>query len=493
MAKRLSFLDWSFWLTETRNNPKHVAAFQVLKKPKSAKADYCKVLSEELKQHDKAYFPFNCRIFSFFRFALGFRKVKKMDMDYHVKYHKVDDVNDVQALHRYIAKIHEHMLDRDKPLWQIHLVDDEKSETYAAFLKVHHLYGDGASLVKWFKDSYQSSPSDKFTPIWSAKRKRKAIPKKNPYKTFFTNAWHFLVILFDIAVIHFRLLLKFLRIYPVYMPLPFSGTKTVLTGQVSAGRVVATTQIDFDEVRKLAHRMRASANEVILCCFDIGIHKFLKGYGQQFDKPLITQMPINMRKPNDPVGGNKIAIVPVELAHGKKDPYLRLRQIIENHRIVKGVAKRVYPASFSYYTILIQGMALVLETIRLSALFRPIGNILISNMPGPAEAKYFKDSKLEALYPISTLTPGGGVNITMITYCNNLDIGLVCCDKDIKSLEPLAEYFHEAFELLQQCVDNPDLTIDDLGEIRNKPVKSLLEDHFTHKTSDAEHTSNHKT
>ena len=263
----------------------------------------------------------------------------------------------------------------------------------------------------------------------------------------------------------------------------------MLTGQVSSGRVVATTSINFNEIKSLSSRLRASVNEVLLCCFDIGIHKFLKDHGQQFERPLITQMPINMRKPNDPPGGNKIAIVPVQLAYGKKDPYLRLRQIVENHRIVKGVAKRVYPAAFSYYTLVIQGMALIFESLKLSNLHRPIGNILISNVPGPKQTMYFKDSRLDGVYPISTLTPGGGVNITLMTYQDRADIGIVCCDKEIESLEPLAVYFQEAFELLQQCVDNPALTIDDLGEIGQEELKSVLEDHIKVGTTESELTS----
>jgi len=481
MAKRLSFLDWSFWLTETRHNPKHVAAFQLLSKPDNARTDYCTHLVAELKQHTRAFFPFNSRIVSIMRLALGFKKVKRLNMDYHVQHHKIADIQDKDALNLYAAKLHEPMLDRDKPLWQIHVIDDEKSSQYAVFFIIHHIYGDGASLVKWFQESYQTEPSQEFVPAWSTKRVKRYSPKKNPVLSFFTDFWHLVVTVFDIGVILFRLLLKLLRIYPVYMPLPFSGTKTLLTGQVSSGRVLATTSIDFELVKELAHRLRASANEVLLCCFDIGIHKFLNDHGQQFDRPLITQMPINMRRPSDLVGGNKIAIVPVQLAHGKKDPYLRLRQIIENHRIVKGVAKRVYPAAFSYYTILIQGTALLFETLRISALFKPIGNILISNMPGPKQTMYFKDSRLDAIYPISTLTPGGGVNITLITYKDRADIGMVCCDKEIESLEPLAEHFHEAFALLQQCVDDPSLTIDDLGEVAKRPAKSVLDDHFHQK------------
>jgi WS/DGAT/MGAT family acyltransferase len=378
-----------------------------------------------------------------------------------------------------VAKLHEPMLDRDKPLWQMHFIDDETSDSFAILFTIHHLYGDGASMIKWFQECYDTAPSDTYVAPWTQERHKRQYLKKNALLSLFSNLWHFVLTIFDIVVIFFRLLLKALRIYPVYMPLPFSGTKTILTGQVSSGRVVTTTILDFDELKQLSNRLRASINEVVLCCFDISIHKFLNDRGQKFHRALLTQMPINMRRPNDPVGGNRIAIVPVQLAYGKKDPYLRLRQIIENHRVVKGVGKRVYPAAFSYYTIVIQGLALLFEALRLSSFFKPLGTMLVSNMAGPKDAVYCKDSRLEALCPISTLTPGGGVNITMLTYNNKANIGLVCCDKEVDSLEPMAIYFNEAFELLKQSIDNPELSLDDLGEIDKKDYKSILEEPAT--------------
>jgi hypothetical protein len=77
---------------------------------------------------------------------------------------------------------------------------------------------------------------------------------------------------------------------------------------------------------------------------------------------------------------------------------------------------------------------------------------------------YFKDAKLIGNYPVSAMTPGGGVNITMVTYNNIAQIGLVCCDRKIDSLEPLAQYFREAFDMLEACVDNPLLNVEDIGE-----------------------------
>jgi WS/DGAT/MGAT family acyltransferase len=483
MGKKLSFFDQMFWITENKHSPKHVAGFQILTPPEHADADYCKNLVDEIKTFDDAFFPFNSRVISFLGFPITFKKVPKLDMDYHIQYHKIDDVDDQKELNKYVAKIHEPMLDRSKPLWQLHVIEGKPGGKIAMYFTIHHIYGDGASLVKWFQQSYKDKPDDTLLPVWAMERKRRKRPSKNKFVSFFVDIWHFFVTVFDVLFILFRLLMKLVRVYPLYMPLPFSGTKTVLTGQVKQGRVVATTSIDFEEIKQLSARMRASVNEILLCSFDIGIHKFLKEGGQKFDRPLITQMPINMRRPQDPPGGNKIAIVPVELAHGENDPYLRLRQIVENHRVVKKVARNVYPAAFTYYTVIIQGVALIMETLRVSSWFRPIGNILISNVPGPKDTRYFKDAKLEAIYPISTLAPGGGVNITLLTYGDKAHIGLVCSDKNIKSLESMAVYFNDAFELLKRSVDDPNVSIEDLAEI-TEPQKSIIVEAPYHDTMD---------
>jgi predicted transcriptional regulator YheO len=89
---------------------------------------------------------------------------------------------------------------------------------------------------------------------------------------------------------------------------------------------------------------------------------------------------------------------------------------------------------------------------------------------------YFKDSQLLATYPISTITPGGGVNITMVTYNGQANIGLVCCNNNIDSLEPLAIYCLEAFDMLEKCVDDPNLNIEDVGKNINEEFVSIVDD-----------------
>lgn len=469
LSKKLTFLDRAFWFTETEANPKHVAAIQLLKMPDEAADDYVDLLLAEMRSFDQASAPFNCRVSTFMGYPVRFVPIEKLDMRYHVQMHIIDDLNDKPALNKFAASIHEVWLDRDKPLWQYHFIKDNTSKQFALYIKIHHMCGDGSTLIRWFQAGYSQSPTTEgFVPVWSMNRTPKIRDKTPWFKAVFGSLWGFLIASKDMLWIWFRLLIKLLRINQNYMPLPFSSTKTALTGQVTKGRTVATLDLDFGRVKVLSKRLRASANEIMLCVFDIAVHRQLKDYGQTFEKALYSNMPINLRKPGEMTYGNKIAIVPVKLAHGHTDPYLRLRDIIENHRIVTRAAKASHPASFSYYTLLIQAYAITFEMLGLSNLVRPVANILVSNMPGPPEIMYLKDSRMLATYPISTITPGGGLNITMVSYNGRANIGFVCCNNNIDSLEPLARYCIEAFSVLEKCIDDPNINIDDIGGIVNE-------------------------
>ena len=466
MAKTLSFVDKSFWITESDENPKHVACLQILAMPKGAKStEYVPNLFQEVRSFARATSPFNCAVKTFLGYPVGFSPVKKLNMDYHVQIHRVPDVTNREALDGFVARLHASRLDPDKPLWQYHFIFDESNDTFAIYARVHHMYGDGATLVRWFQSGYVSHSHDtKFTPVWAVKRLRNR--RSDPISLYkrLVNVGYSLKTIFDLFVIFLRIFMKIIRINSHYMPVPFTGTKTILTGQVKAGRAVATMDLDFTRVKALARRTRSTANEVLLCAFDIGVHKLLRDHGQVFKKALFTNMPINLRKPGEKTTGNKIAIVPVQLAHGETDPYLRLRQIVVNHRIVKYAAQHARPAAFSGYTIAIQSLALIFEWLKLSSVVKPIANILISNVPGPEDRRYLKDAELLGCYPISTMTPGGGVNITLMTYAGMANVGLVCCNKNIESLQPLARYVSEAFDMLEASVDDPRLNIEDIGE-----------------------------
>lgn len=485
MAKHLSFLDKAFWITESNASPKHVAGIQLLAYPRHNSIEqnrqYATQLVTELKKHDKPQSPFSCVVVSLLGFfPLKLKDIQTLDMDYHVQLHRIKDVADHNEINAYVAGLHEQRLDRNHPLWQYHIIESENTEKFAIYVKIHHMYGDGAALVRWFQAGMTETPNNtQFMPVWAMEHPHKIRRKHNKWINILRNCWFFSWTILDLLWMFIRLFIKLIWLNRHYMPIPFSGTKTVLTGQVKHGRTVATTLLPLDRIVALSKITRATVNEVLLTSFDIGVHRFLKDHGQTFDKPLITQMPINLRRPGEQTQGNKIGIALVELAHGKKDPYRRLQQIILSNKIVKRAAKNVYPAAFAYYTIWWQSLALVIEKLHLSNLFRPLGNILISNVPGPQKSLFYRDCEVLNIYPVSALTPGGGVNITLLTYNGIANIGLVCCNDKIKSLQPMADYFVEAFELLEASIQDPNVSVDDIGELESPEPKSIVDDPST--------------
>lgn len=87
---------------------------------------------------------------------------------------------------------------------------------------------------------------------------------------------------------------------------------------------------------------------------------------------------------------------------------------------------------------------------------RPVFNVILSNVPGPQQALYFNGARLKALYPLSIVTHGQGLNITSLGYGNYLHLGLTACHRIMPDVAQLAVRVRGAFEeLLQRCGISP--------------------------------------
>ena len=78
----------------------------------------------------------------------------------------------------------------------------------------------------------------------------------------------------------------------------------------------------------------------------------------------------------------------------------------------------------------------------------PPFNLCISNVPGPNVPVYFCGAKLLAHYPVSVITDGQGLNITLVGYLGRLHFGLVSCRELVPDIDVLADYLVEELDLL---------------------------------------------
>ena len=63
--------------------------------------------------------------------------------------------------------------------------------------------------------------------------------------------------------------------------------------------------------------------------------------------------------------------------------------------------------------------------IGMANMHRPIHNLVISNVPGPSFPLYFAGAKLIAAYPMGPIMEGAGINVTVLSYEDNIDVGFM--------------------------------------------------------------------
>ena len=74
---------------------------------------------------------------------------------------------------------------------------------------------------------------------------------------------------------------------------------------------------------------------------------------------------------------------------------------------------------------------------------------MISNVPGPQFPLYMAGARLEANYPVSVITDGMGLNITVMSYMGHMDFGIVADRDQMPDVEVLMGYLREELEALE--------------------------------------------
>ena len=197
----------------------------------------------------------------------------------------------------------------------------------------------------------------------------------------------------------------------------------------------------------------------MVCICDIALHRYLSDLNYKLKQPLTAQIPVSLRDPTATTSNNRIAITMVELGHSDTTPLARLMAIKESCDRLKQEARSLSDEALTSYTLASQGLAVISELLKLDDVLPPVGNVLISNVPGPRKPMYMMGAEMQACFPLSALPPGMSLNITLYSYMNNLNVGLIACRTNLPDLTKLSGYIEDAFVELEQVVMNSAIDI----------------------------------
>jgi diacylglycerol O-acyltransferase / wax synthase len=468
MLRQLTSLDAQFLALESPRQAGHVAGLAILD-PSTAPggtvtlADLQRLLAERLPQLP----PLRWRLAEV---PLGLDYPywvddADFDLEYHVRELGLPAPGTDAQLAEQVARITSRPLDRARPLWELYLIHGLHSGHTAMLTKIHHAVVDGLSGAEIMGLLLDLSPEGRQVPPPSADddatwddaaeepgqlgmltrgllgipryplRVLRALPSTLPYVDDARGTFGTIPGTGTVSRVA-GFAQGLVRRDGEGVPAPhLTAPRTPFNGRISPHRRFAFGQLDLAEVKEVKNLHGCTVNDVVVSLCAGAVRRWLIAHHALPDGPLVAQIPVSVRT-DDEMGtfGNRILLMAAELFTDEPDPVVRLHRTHEALSVMKD-RHRALPASllqdanhFIPPAVFARAARL---TFRLSSggAARPNWNLVISNVPGPQFPLYCAGARLVAQYPVSVITDGMGLNITVMSYDGHMDFGLVA-DRD---------------------------------------------------------------
>ncbi|MBV8950561.1 MAG: wax ester/triacylglycerol synthase family O-acyltransferase, partial [Actinobacteria bacterium] len=389
--------------------------------------------------------------------------IEDPDFDLHAHLHRavLPAPGGHQELDDVMSEIVSTPLDRSRPLWELWVVEGLAGGHVAFVAKIHHCLADGvkaAELLATVLDDRPDAPepeTQRWHPEPMPSRRRLLVDALVDLVREIGRLPNLLVRTFR----GLRAAGKARKERAVSPPLPFNTPKLSFNTALTPHRRFVTTTLSLSDVKAVKSALGCTVNDVVLelCAGSLRLH--LAERGELPDRALLAGVPTSTRQAapsRDRSGaGNQVSnlftTLPVQLA----DPGTRLELI---HETTKGAKEQLnllgadMLADWSEITPPRPFAALVglYSHFGLARRHRPPINLVVSNVPGPAEPLYISGARLLALYSMGPILENIGLNVTVWSYLDTLNFGIVACDDTLPGA--LADRLPDALAELQKVV-----------------------------------------
>ena len=447
--KTVSGLDGTFLHMETPETPQHVGALSRYVLPPGYKGDFYDDFRRELAKRLHLVPVFTRKLAPMpLQFANpAWVEDDAIDLDYHVQRLTLPRPGTQAQLEDCVGRLHSALLDRNRPLWRITVIDGLDNGDAAYYLKVHHATMDGQASVLMMQVLFDLTPKPR-------RIRRGQLPvAEHPGMA-------------ELAAIALRhdagQYLKLIRQLPDVLktlaglfganagktPGPSRANasfapKTLLNMQITGERGFAALSIPLDTLKQLAAAHETKLNDVVLALCSGALRRYLKQHGGLPKKPLIAAMPISLREAGNTEYTTQATMGLVNLNTHIADPVKRLRAIRDAALVAKQqakVARGVTPTDFPSIGLpwLMQTMTSLYGRPGVADTMPNLANVVISNVPGPTAPLYAAGARMATYWPLSIVGHGLALNITVMSYAGAMGFGFTTARSAIPDARELS-------------------------------------------------------
>jgi WS/DGAT/MGAT family acyltransferase len=456
MASNISMMDLMFLLTEKPEVPRHVGAVLIFRRPRVGGARAARDIVHAYRRA-RPRPPCN-RIPVIDGTGLPeWREVDEIDPSQHVLHLHLPAPGTDRQLHELIAELHEPLLDRHRPGWQICVIEGLDGDRFAIYHKCHHSLVDGELGMTVLRRSLSTSPQDRrIRPI--------AVPAHNrPRPRKKTGLLHRIEagtgrLAVDALSMGLGSLQAIARVfdgmqgYSSSEARAFTAPHTPMNAPIRGARSIAHMVLPLTQMKAVAHARKATLNEVALAILDEAMQRHLRDTGRTPDRPLVAICPVALHDPGVKRAANRLSIILAPLGDVSARVDRRLQQIAARTRVAKAQLVRLGPDAAYAYTVatfvLTQALQIARPALRGSAML--LGNAVVSNVRGPAERLYLNGARLDVIFPVSVLDNVVGLNIVFISYADRVIFGFTANASALPDMELLTRHAQDAFADLER-------------------------------------------
>ncbi|MEH6587652.1 MAG: wax ester/triacylglycerol synthase family O-acyltransferase [Halioglobus sp.] len=343
------------------------------------------------------------------------------DLEYHVRHIALPKPGDWRQLCILAARIHSIPLRRDKPMWEMYVIEGLNNVEgyppgcFALLLKVHHCAMDGATGTQFMNIVHDMTPETidpGDPPPWIVERPSKTRMLGRAY----LDAWRKPGQALDFIKESVPALKRIREGRKSGNIRLLEGKQaTRFQGKISRHRVVGARKFDFEEVRDIKNSSPgATVNDTMLAIVSGAMRKYLQDKDELPEETLVTGCPIDVRSAEEKAaGGNMVGFMNVGLRSDIEDPAERLAAIHEESQSAKAYAEALGPRFAVDLTDVLPGnvLSLAVRTASATGLAEAsvVFNTLVTNVPGAPFQLYMCGAALVDSISLGPLLPNMGL------------------------------------------------------------------------------------
>jgi diacylglycerol O-acyltransferase / wax synthase len=449
--------DSVFLIPETRDQPMHVGSLQLFARPDGADSDFMPDLFQRMLAVDDVAPLFRKRAHRSLA-TLGqwaWQDDRGIDLEHHVRHSALPRPGRIRELLALASRLHSTLLDRHRPLWEVHLIEGLEDGRFAMYTKMHHALMDGVSALALLSKTSAHRPDDlalraPYLPVEPTERSGGGSGGGGLAGLPGAAAGAIGDVL-GLGPSMLRIAERTIRDQAAGQS--GAAPRTIFNAGITGSRRFAAQSWPLERMRAVADAASLSLNDIVLAMCSGALRDYLIDLDALPDDPLTAMVPVSLRGLGlDTAAGNAVGVIIANLATDEADPARRMAAIGESMQQGKQLLDGMSMLQVTAMSALAMAPLALGSVLGLSRFIPPPFNLVISNVPGPREPLWFNGARLDAIYPMSIPVDGQALNITVTSYVDNMEFGVMGCRRSVPHLQRLLGHLDTALSGLERAV-----------------------------------------